>query len=303
MKLPEDFTRRIVATFAPDGEPWLAALPALIEACARRWELTVGPPFELSYNYVAPADLPDGTPVVLKLGVPREELSTEIDALRHYGGGGAARLLAADEASGALLLERLVPGGTLAPLAERDDEAATRAAAAVIAALWRPPPATHRYPSLADLFGGLAELRAHFGGGAGPFPARLVERAEALVAELLRSQPTPVVLHGDLHHYNILDAGGAWVAIDPKGVVGDPAYDVAALLRNPYPQLGRRPDLAALLARRIVILAEELGLDPGRIHGWGLAFAILSAWWSFEDGTEDMAYDLTIADTLDRIAP
>ncbi|HMQ31831.1 MAG TPA: aminoglycoside phosphotransferase family protein, partial [Chloroflexaceae bacterium] len=295
MHLPEEFTRRVVATFAPDGAPWLAALPGLIAACAARWDLAVGPPFpDLSYNYVAPATLPDGAPAVLKLGVPREELSTEIDALRHYAGRGAARLLAADEAAGALLLERLAPGGTLAPLAARDDEAATRVAAEVQARLWRPPPPGHRYPSVADWAAGLSELRPRFGGGTGPFPARLVERAEALFAWLLATQADPVVLHGDLHHFNILDAGGGeWRAIDPKGVVGEPAYEAGALLRNPIPDISRRPRLAELLARRIAVIAAIQGLDPGRLRAWALAQAVLSAWWSYEDG--DPAPDLAVA--------
>lgn len=303
MTLPEAFTRRVAATFAPDGEAWLAALPGLVAACARRWGLAVGPPFpDLSYNYVAPATLPGGAPAVLKLGVPRDELATEIDALRHYGGDGAARLLDADEAAGAMLLERLAPGGTLVPLAGRDDEAATRAAAAVMARLWRPPPAAHRYPSVADWFAGLAGLRANFGGDTGPFPARLVERAEALAAGLLATQGPPVVLHGDLHHSNILDAGGRWLAIDPKGVVGEPAYEAAAFLRNPLP-IARHPRLGALLERRIAVLADELGLERRRVHGWARAFAVLSAWWSYEDGDDETASDLAVAHALDRLAP
>jgi streptomycin 6-kinase len=300
LNLSPAFVRRISSTFEPDGAPWLAALPGLIEQVARRWGLRVAPPFpDLTYNYVAPARLADGTPVVLKLGVPRAELASEIDALRHYGGQGACRLLDADEALGALLLERLEPGATLAPLAAADDEAATRIAAGVMARLWRPPPAGHRYPAVADWFAGLAELRATFGGGTGPFPHDLVERAETLAAELLATQGEQVVLHGDLHHANILDAGGVWRAIDPKGIVGERAYEPAALLRNPTPQIAAHPRLAELLDRRIAVFAEALGLAPERIHGWALANAVLSAWWSYEDGEAEP--DLTVARALDRL--
>lgn len=304
MDLPTTFTRRIVSTFAPEGEAWLATLPDLIDRCARRWDLTIGPPFDnLSYNYVAPAALAGGAPVVLKLGVPRDELSTEIDALRHYAGSGAVRLLAADEAEGALLLERLLPGDPLALLAATDDEAATAIAADVMAALWRPTPAGHRYPHVAGWFAGLAELRAHFAGGTGPFPAPLVARAEALSAELLATQIDTVVLHGDLHHDNILAAGGVWLAIDPKGLLGEPAFEAAALLRNPIDMVRRHPQLDALLAGRIAVLSGRLGLDPRRIHGWALAFAVLSAWWSYEDEPAEFASDFAVAQALDRIAP
>lgn len=283
MQLPPEFARRITATFAPDGAAWLAELPALLDTFARRWSLRVGPPFDgLSYNYVAPARTAGGGHAVLKLGVPRDELSTEIDALRHYGAG-ACRLLAADEAAGALLLERLQPGHTLAGLAAADDEAAARAAAPAMARLWAPPPAGHRFPTVADWAAGLDELRPHFGGGCGPFPADLVDRARGLFAELIPSQAAPVVLHGDLHHFNILADGGGWRAIDPKGVIGEPAYELGAFLRNPLPAIGADPRLARTLERRIAVFAEALGLDRGRIHGWALAQAVLSAWWSYDE--------------------
>jgi streptomycin 6-kinase len=134
-------------------------------------------------------------------------------------------------------------------------------------------------------------MRQHFGGTGGPFPARLVDEAESLFAELLGSQAPPVLLHGDLHHENILSAQRApWLALDPKGILGEPAYEVGALLRNPLPQLLQRPDPGRVMARRVDQLAEALEIERARIRGWGLAQAVLSAWWSVEDhgyGWED----------------
>jgi streptomycin 6-kinase len=285
--------------FAPDGAAWLEQLPTLLAEVAARWELTLGSPFELSYNYVAPARRADGTPAVLKLGVVRPSLLGEIDALRHYAGRGACRLLAADETVGALLLERLQPGHTMVAFAEADDEAATRAVAHVMARLWAPAPRNHRYPSVADLAHSLAELRPRYGGTTGPLPAALVDRAEGLLAELLSSQAAPVVLHGDLHHLNILAAGpDDWRAIDPHGLIGEPAYEIGAYMRNPAPEIGGWPDLPRVLERRIAIFAETLGLDRQRIHGWALAHAVLNAWWSVEVAPEIYAVDLAVADAL-----
>ncbi|HMA33266.1 MAG TPA: aminoglycoside phosphotransferase family protein [Chloroflexia bacterium] len=283
MDLPEDFARRMVEVHGAAGGAWVAQLPALLAACAARWELAVGPPFPgLSYNYVAPATRADGTPVVLKVGVPGRELLTEIAALQLYEGQGMVQLLAADRAQGALLLERLQPGTPLVQLA--DDEAATIIAAGVMRQLWRPVPPDHIFPTVAAWAAGLDKLRAHFGGTTGPFPAPLVAAAETLFAELLASQAAPVLLHGDLHHYNILTAARApWLAIDPKGLVGEPAYEVGALLRNPLPQFLAAPAPARRMARRIDLLAEALGLDRARIRGWAFAQAVLSAWWSYED--------------------
>jgi streptomycin 6-kinase len=81
-----------------------------------------------------------------------------------------------------------------------------------------------------------------------------------LYAELLPSQEAQVVLHGDLHHYNILSSGDQWKAIDPKGVIGEPVYETGALLRNPFGLLDR-PNPLKLTERRIAILSELLGFD------------------------------------------
>jgi streptomycin 6-kinase len=106
-----------------------------------------------------------------------------------------------------------------------------------------------------------------------------VDTAERLFAELLASQAEPVLLHGDLHHFNILAAERQpWLALDPKGVVGEPAYEVGALLRNPSPD---QP--AHVQARRVAQLAEALALDRERLLGWGVAQAVLSGWWMYED--------------------
>jgi streptomycin 6-kinase len=109
----------------------------------------------------------------------------------------------------------------------------------------------------------------------------------------------PVVLHGDLHHDNIVAATRApWLAIDPKGVVGEPAYETGALLRNPMPQLLAMPDPARLTRRRVDQLAGELGFDRARIRGWGLAQAVLSAWWSIEDAGTGWEFGIAVAELL-----
>jgi streptomycin 6-kinase len=281
--VPDHFALTIVELYEADGIAWLKRLPALIAECERRWALTIMPPFApLSYNYVAPAIRANGTPVVVKLGMPNPELLTEIAALRLYDGRGIVQLLDADPDQGILLLERLTPGTPLVSLA--DDEQATSIAAQVMRQLWRPAPAEHSFPSVAKWAVGLKRLRDHFGGGAGPFSPILVGAAERLFAELLGSMAAPVLLHGDLHHWNILAAERQpWLALDPKGVVGEPAYEVGALLRNPMPQLLAMPQPRRVLARRVDQLAEELGFERARILGWGMAQAVLSAWWSFED--------------------
>ena len=282
MEIPADFAQRMMEVHGAAGRAWLAGLPGLLAACAADWGLKVGPPFPLSYNYVAPATRADGTEVVLKVGVPCVGLWGEMAALRVYDGRGSVQLLAADHERGVMLLERLRPGTTL--LAVEDDPAATEIAAGVMRALRHPPPADHAFRTVDAWAAGLGKLRARFGGATGPLPADLVLRAESLFAELLASQAPPVVLHADLHHGNILAATRApWLAVDPQGVVGEPASEVGVWLHNPLPQLLQQPDPSRILARRIDQLSDLLGFDRTRIHAWGLATAVLSAWWSIED--------------------
>ncbi len=221
--------------------------------------------------------------MVLKLGVSNPELLNEIAALRIFDGRGAARPLESDPRGGALLLDRLMPGTTLATL-ENDDEA-TAIAIQVMRRLWQPLPVSHPFPTLRQWTRAIRRHRESFG-GAGPLPALLFERAERLLDDLLESAPAPVLLHGDLHHENILRAGAdRWLAIDPKGVAGDPAFEVGALLHNGLPE---RSDAAAtrrLLERRVSQLAEGPGIERERVLAWGVTHAILSAVWSIADGT------------------
>lgn len=291
LNLPTHFTKTVSTTFS-GGAEWLAQLPELLAECERRWLLTIRPSnFTLSYNYVAPATLADGTEIVLKVGVPNPEQCTEIEALQIYNGRSAVRLLDADPDKGILLLDRLTPGEMLTTIT--DDDEATRLAAQVMQNLWQPLPAEHNFPSVADWANGLAELRQEFGGGTGPFEEKLVETAESLFTDLLASSSETVLLHGDLHHYNILSMGDGWTVIDPKGIAGEPAYEVGALLRNPF-TIFDEPELKRITARRLDILAETLVLDRERLRQWSLAQAVLSAWWSYEDGGDPADWDPTM---------
>jgi streptomycin 6-kinase len=296
LNLPDSFKLTVIGAFA-DGEKWLESLPGLITECERRWHITAGPAFLLSFNYAAPAITEDGNEVVLKLGVPNPELSAEIEALRCYAGGAAVRLLDFDKERGFLLLERLSPGKTLSSL--EDDEQATRIAAQIMSALWQPLLLPHSFPTVATWFKGLQRLRQRFDGGTGPFPANLVALAEGLSEEFLSSSQSSVLLHGDLHHFNILSAQRQpWIAIDPKGVAGEPAYEVGALLRNPSDRFCTDIQIQR---RRVALLVEELGFDKERIVGWGIAQAVLSGWWSYEDCGEGWESAFACADVLARL--
>jgi len=295
--------RTIADIFGEDGERWFRDLPSLLEWCRDAWGLTVDPPFaDLSYHYVAPAATADGRRVVLKLGVPSDDFRAQVQALAAFAGGAMVQLLAADPRRGAMLMERLDPGAPVTAAGSDDD--ALEASLALLPDLWRPVPLGSAFPTVADWAAGLARLRARFGGGTGPLPGPLVEAAERRFADLLAPGPAPYLLHGDYHYGNVLSARRRpWVAIDPKGVVGEPAYDVGYLIANPTPSLGWAEDPRRILERRLAIAAERLGLDARRLHGYAFCQSVLGAWWSVEDHDAGWEPAVRVAEALVGLGP
>jgi streptomycin 6-kinase len=298
--LSEAFRRRVASVWGAKGEAWLERLPALIEACAERWTLSVrAPARDLSYNFVTFVVTADGTEAVLKIGVPNPELTAEIDALRAYAGGPVVELLAADCELGALLIRRLIPG---MPLSEaEEDEEATVIAGRLMRDLPVAEPPDHRFPTVGDWALAFDRISTTFDGATGPLPEWMVDKAAGLFRELRASTSCRKLLHGDLHHENILaDRANGWVAIDPKGVIGDSAYEAARFQHNPIPGFLSTDDPRAVARRRVEILASILGEDRVRLLAWAFFDAVLAACWSVEEET-DWTYHLACAELLDRM--
>jgi streptomycin 6-kinase len=120
----------------------------------------------------------------------------------------------------------------------------------------------------------------------------LVRAAKA--ARALLSAPQDIaVLHGDIHHGNVLDFGPrGWLAIDPKGLYGERGFDFANIFCNPDATLATAP---GRLSRQATVVAEAAGLDRRRLLQWVLAYAGLSAAWFIDDGG-DPALPLAVAE-------
>jgi streptomycin 6-kinase len=103
------------------------------------------------------------------------------------------------------------------------------------------------------------------------------------------------VLHGDLHHGNVLDFGArGWLAIDPKGLIGGRGFDFANILCNPDSEIATSP---GRMVCQIDVVAEAARLDPARLLRWVLAYAGLSAAWTIGEGG-----DPTLALTMAHMA-
>ncbi|HEU5109596.1 MAG TPA: aminoglycoside phosphotransferase family protein [Micromonosporaceae bacterium] len=298
LDVPAAMARNATDAWGADGARWLAALPDLVAAVARDWDLAVGDPFPLSYHWVCAVTRADGTPAVLKLGPPEPgHLAVEAATLEFLGGRGAVRLLAHDPARGALLLER-APGPPVSALGPDRDAEATDAVIAAIRGLRRPAPAGGPWPELAaheaeSFAGHLRGVPDH-----PDLPHSLVRRAAAVFDELCASAPGSVLLHGDLHHDNVLAAEREpWLVIDPFGVIGDPGYEVGSMLYNPDPP--RRDERwLALVEDRIERLADGLSMPVERVVAWGFVKAVLTDVWTAQDGGIRPSRGLDVATRL-----
>ena len=250
-----------------------------LDRCARDWRVRVASTLEAQSSILA-FGTRDDRPVVLKVvRAPGDEWRAG-EILAAFRGEGAVRVLAHEP--GAALLERAVPGTSLTSLVldGRDDEA-TEILADVIQHMGGRKPTVH-WAVAVDEWG--RGFQSYLDSGETQIPAGVVDRAREIYARLCASQQHTRLLHGDLQHYNVLfDDSRGWLAIDPKGVVGEVEHELGASLRNP----GERPDLfasPAIVERRVEVHAARLGIDADRTLRWAYAQAVLSAIWSVEDG-------------------
>jgi streptomycin 6-kinase len=264
---------------SPRGREWLAELPGIVSRCVREWSLTdVGEPFPYAYASLAlPVVTSDGTPAVLKAQFPDRDSRHEAAALAALDGRGAVRLIAHDEPHAALLVERCEPG---TPLADLDRDDALDIACELFPRLWRP--VADPFTLLADEAQVWAEsISANWALAGRPYPRALLDAALDAIASLAGTQPEAVLVNQDLHAHNILAARREpWLVIDPKPLVGERAFGIAALVRGPELGRGRAP-----LLHRLDRLTADLGIDRERARGWCLAHTL--AWAVDETGADD----------------
>lgn len=251
----------------------------------RRWGLTRdGEDFVTVFRSHLLPVRQGGTPAMLKVALNQEEREGAA-LMTWYRGDGAARVLAYE--GPALLLERAVGEKSLAAMARSGrDDAATALLCHAVARLHAPRPAAPP-AMLAPLPVWFRQLEpaAHAHGGV------LIKSAGA-ARRLLAAPRDAVVLHGDIHHDNVLDFGPrGWLAIDPKGLFGERGYDYANLFCNPDLATATAP---GALARRVAVVSRAAGIEPRRLLQWVLAYAGLSAAWDIGDGA-DPALPLAIA--------
>ncbi|WP_405797749.1 aminoglycoside phosphotransferase family protein [Streptomyces sp. NBC_01506] len=278
MEIPAELAKTQERFFGARGRAFIAALPERAAHFLKRWELrSTGPVTHGMCALVLPVERADGTPCVLKLQQLDEETAGEPVALRQWDGDGAVRLLEYDEESGTLLLEGLDAGRDLSGVPVRDGVAVIAGLLARLTAL--PAPAGMRE------LGGIAaamldETPVTVRSLADSADRRLLLDCAAAVREVA-GEPGDRLLHWDLHFENVLaPVGGAgrepWLAIDPKPLAGDPAFEL-------LPALVNRFDAGDILWR-FDLMTEVMGLDRERARAWTLGRVLQTCLWGIHEG-------------------
>src|SRR5438093_3313628 len=269
------------------------------------WAITLEEPYTDVHpgNLVYRCRLRDGTPAVIKAEPDRageDEFQSGIDALVLYAGRGMVRVLRTDRKERIVLMEKVVPGE---PLWREPIERALEAAASVMSKLRSRPPDRPAFPDVRAYHHAWPNhIRLY--GGPGPIDADLFEMGERLFLDLCESSAEPVVLHGDLHYGNVLSSErDGWLAIDPKGVTGEPCYEVGDLFRNRVDELYETADPVQAMRGRVEQVADLTGFDAERVRRWALAQAVLSEVWTADDPSRASDIDMRATRLLNAVGP
>ncbi|MER7849232.1 aminoglycoside phosphotransferase family protein [Kitasatospora sp. NPDC096077] len=278
---PEEFARGTVEREGEAGAEWLATLPGIVEELLGCWECVPdGEVMHGGVGVVVPVRRRGGEAAVLKVSFPHPGNVHEPDAFVAWAGRGAVLLHERDDGRFAMLLERVEPA-TLAQV--EDGDAVVTVAGRLNRRLAVPaPPGLPRLRGQADAWE--EQLRRDAHELAHSLPRRVVDAAVATVRELGRVQPDTLV-HGDLHARNILRAGREpWLAVDPKGYAGDPAYDGGTLLKLRALTLLEVDDPRRAVHRIVDVFAEAAELDRERVRRWAQFHAVQAAFWGRRHG-------------------
>ncbi|PWK71178.1 streptomycin 6-kinase [Streptomyces sp. CG 926] len=281
IQTPEAFTRSTVEREGAAGTAWLAELPGIVDELLERWECVPdGAVMHGGVGIIVPVLRRATEPAVVKVSFPHPGNVHEPDAFEAWGGNGAVLLHERDDARFAMLLER-VRTSTLEEVQDGDE--VVTVAGRLSRRLAVPAPAG--LPRLRDRSDSWEEqLRLDQAELMHTMPSYVVDEAVATVHELGRTQPD-ILIHGDLHARNILRADREpWLAVDPKGYAGDPAYDGGTLLKTRALSLLGAEDLGKAVHRTLDVFVEAAELDRERVRRWAQLHAVQTAFWGRRHG-------------------
>lgn len=260
MQLNPTFISNIRDVYGERGVSWINDLPSQLMLLEAKWNLRflkIMP--DLSYHFVGLVEVKStGEYAIIKIAPVSKDISIEAKWL-HCFTKGVPKVYWYDEEQYALLMEYLTPGNSLKTIVRAgNDDLATRIICHSIRDLQSNQQKQIPLPHISELGKNLPLLKGHL-------DPRLLSKAESWFSDLTHDRSKDVILHGDLHHDNILSSGSTWKVIDPKGYIGDPAFEAGALIYNPRDCFPNDRSILQVVKRRLKILAEELPFDAEKI--------------------------------------
>ncbi len=264
--------------YGEEGLQWISNLPSLVDELAVLWKLRdIKPVNNMTFHFVAKAKSEINTPVVLKIGIDKSTIENEMQALKIFNGQSAVKFIDYCNKYNAMLLQQAVPGSSLKSIYPKQCQFVMNEYVKTVNLLHKPIlPTNHSFPHVSEWLASIDKVKSNL------IPINILEKALSLKNYLLKTSKNEFLLHGDLHHDNVLQNENEWIVIDPKGIIGEKEFEYAAFDFIHITEL-HKFDLQDVFQKRIKLLSDKANLDFQRLSNWIFVRFILSAAWSIED--------------------
>lgn len=279
LEFPSNFKKNIKDLYGEEGADWLNKLPSLLSGIEEKYNLHFSHPApQLSYHFVAVVNKRNSNDsYVLKMGPNSKNLRREFYGLSSYTEGVPA-VMDFFENENAYLMQNLFPGTSLSEFVLKNDLKSTQVIANLIQKLHR-----NQNKKFINHFSHISEFMADTNILKNKIEAKCFSKWQSLLKDLTIKSKDDLILHGDLHHGNILKHGEDWFAIDPQAIIGDPVYETASMIFNPIDKWSEIQNKKQLITNRIKVLSEILSFDAEKIKAWAFCKILLAAAWNYED--------------------
>lgn len=258
-----------------------------IDIAADKWKLRdITCLYEKETRAVYSAGAAEWGNVIIKISEDKKELKSGFDMLKALGGSGCCKAYEFDAALGIAVIERIIPGSPLRE--EQNPEKRVEAFYSVFQKIHMGSAACEGHETYLDWL----ERAEQFcrDSHAGEEICGKMHRACQIGRELFAKYPERVLLHGDLHHDNILLGSDGYCMADPKGIVGPAIFDIPRFLLN---ELGYVPpkekaahEIKAHMQQILALMAEKTGYDREDLEKLLFMEGVLAAVWRMEDGED-----------------
>lgn len=270
--------KNVINLWGEPGKDWLERIPEIISVLSGYWRLSeISPVNNMNYNYVARAKNDREIPVVLKFSYDGALIEDEYRALMHFNGEGAVKVLDRNLDLNALLLEQAIPGESLKSNKIKNLEETIKVYTEIVVHLSSTERALSGFTHVKKWCDAIDRIHDN------RIEAKFIDKAKLIRVFLLGSLENEYLCHGDLHLENIISHQNTWISIDPKGVVGEIAFEVAAFDLIEKSEWSEPELIEDKVNFRVHFLSDALKINRARLLKWIFLRVIISAQWFIED--------------------